>query len=293
MSKQGRQAELNAKMFADFQQLAGIRFQPDQGIPSLADAFYLYAQYCYMGKKGKKSLMTLFDNDAVRGSLVKSFSEHVAKMDVDGEITCSPEELIVWCAPFGNQHLRATYGYVSSNRHIGVVLKKRIESNTTKPATGDDYNQDDVESYEDEMYGDLDALFKTKPENFGVYKTEYSTVYDRLTKNHFLVPITSDRISEYYTMDMNVLGTDGQVDFTVSHDMVIEFIPSQSILDTVQEHITSGKITKFKDVAEFVETVQKTLSSIHIPYKVSLYTDAKREINFGILQTIVDQLINC
>ena len=52
MARAGRQAELNAKMFADFQQLATIKFQPEMGIPSIADAFYLYAQYCYMGKKG-------------------------------------------------------------------------------------------------------------------------------------------------------------------------------------------------------------------------------------------------
>ena len=292
MTKQGRQAELNAKMFADFQHLAGIRFQPDQGIPSLADAFYLYAQYCYMGKKGKKSLMTLFDNTASRGSLAQSFTNHIANMDVDGEITCSPEELIIWCAPFGNQHLRATYGYVSSNRTIGIFLKKKVETNNKKQNDDMGYEQDD-QDYIEEAFDDLEGLFRYKPENFGVYKSEYSTMYDRLTKNHFLVPSTSEKVSEIQTMDMTILGATGTVDFKVANDMVREFIPSQSLLDAVQARIASGEITKFKDVNEFINAVQSTLSNIHIPYKVSLYTDSKREINFGILQTIVDQLINC
>ena len=94
-------------------------------------------------------------------------------------------------------------------------------------------------------------------------------------------------------MDMTILGATGTVDFKVANDMVREFIPSQSLLDAVQARIASGEITKFKDVNEFINAVQSTLSNIHIPYKVSLYTDSKREINFGILQTIVDQLINC
>ena len=279
-------------MFADFQHLAGIRFQPDQGIPSLADAFYLYAQYCYMGKKGKKSLMTLFDNAASRGSLAQSFTNHIAKMDVDGEITCSPEELIIWCAPFGNQHLRAAYGYVSSNRTIGIFLKKKVETNNKKQNDDMGYEQDN-QDYIEEAFDDLDGLFRSKPENFGVYKSEYSTMYDRLTKNHFLVPSTSEKVSEIQTMNMTLLGVTDTVDFKVANDMVKELTLSQSLLESVQAHIESGEITKFKDVNEFINTVQSTLSNIHIPYKVSLYTDSKREINFGILQTIVDQLINC
>jgi hypothetical protein len=43
MASKGRQAELNAKMFADFQKLVKIEFQSDLKIPSLADAFYIYA----------------------------------------------------------------------------------------------------------------------------------------------------------------------------------------------------------------------------------------------------------
>ena len=80
---------------------------------------------------------------------------------------------------------------------------------------------------------------------------------------------------------------------TTDGDMIKEFTPDQALLDTVQARITSGELTKFTDVNDFIKTVQKTLADIHIPYKVSLYTDTKREINFGILQTIVNQLINC
>jgi hypothetical protein len=46
--------------------------------------------------------MTLFDNEVSRSSLPNSFSEFIAKMDADGSIECSKEELIVWCAPHGN-----------------------------------------------------------------------------------------------------------------------------------------------------------------------------------------------
>ncbi|MBO5130843.1 MAG: hypothetical protein J6B61_01145 [Romboutsia sp.] len=55
-----------------------------------------------MGKKGQKSLMSLFDNAQSRSSLCHSFNEHVAKMDAEGNISCSKEELIIWCAPVGN-----------------------------------------------------------------------------------------------------------------------------------------------------------------------------------------------
>ena len=35
------------------------------------------------------------------------------------------------------------------------------------------------------------------------------------------------------------------------------------------------------------------LTSFHVPYKVSLYSDNKMQVDFGILQTIIEQLINC
>lgn len=129
MAKEGRLGELNARMFADFQHLAHIPFQPESGIPSAIDAFYIYAQYCYMGRKGKRSLMSLFDSDAVRSPLIKSFEEFVAGMDDNGDITCSKEELIVWCAPTGNQKMRSKYGYVASKYTSGISLKQKINDN--------------------------------------------------------------------------------------------------------------------------------------------------------------------
>jgi hypothetical protein len=98
MAKKGRQAELNQKMFADFQNLAHYEIN---GL-SVHDAFYLYAQYCYMGRKGQTSLMALFDSEESRSSLCNSFNKYIAEMDVDGNISCSEEELIAWCAPIGN-----------------------------------------------------------------------------------------------------------------------------------------------------------------------------------------------
>ena len=289
MAKQGRQAELNAKMFADFQHLAGITFQPECGIPSLADAFYIYAQYCYMGRKGKKSLMALFDNVNSRGTLADSFTKHIAAMDVDGEINCSKEELVVWCAPQGNQRLRSKYGYVTSNQTFGVSLKKRIEENVKLT----DEQRDAMEEAAAAL-GDEEVVRAPKQEKFGVYKTEYlSSQYDRLTRNHFLVPSTNDKVTIEQVMDLTVLGKSGTASFTVKHDMVTNFTPDPSLLAEIQAKIDSGEITKFASVDEFVKTVNRELANIHIPYKVSLYTDSKREINFGILQTIIDQIINC
>ena len=289
MAKQGRDAELNAQMFAGFQELSGIAFQPELGIPSLADAFYLYAQYCYMGKKGKKSLMTLFDAANSRGTLANSFTEHVAKMDVDGEINCSEEELIVWCAPYGNQRLKSKYGYVTSSREFGVSLKRRIEENTRLTEEQMDAAEEAYESMDDE-----ERRYIPKPEKFGTYKQEYlATHYDRLTRNHFLVPSTTDKVVIDESMDIDLFGTKGRAYLVISHDMIADFNLDSNLEAVITEQINSGVITKFESFEDFKKTLLKSLQGVHIPYKVSLYTDSKREINFGILQTIIDQLINC
>ena len=289
MTKQGRQAELNARMFADFQELAGISFQPENGIPSLADAFYLYAQYCYMGKKGKKSLMALFDSDKSRGDLARSFTEHIASMDVDGEINCSKEELIIWCAPYGNQRLRSKFGYVTSNQNFGVSLKKRIEENVKLT----EEQREAMEEAQDQI-GEEGMRSLPKQEKFGTYKSEYiTTQYDRLTRNHFLVPSTADKVSSQHEMELTLFDSKGSVSFEAKHDMIQNVVFDEALINELQARIASGEITKFSSVDDIINTISNELAKIHIPYKVSLYHDSKREINFGIIQKIIDQIINC
>ena len=61
----------------------------------------------------------------------------------------------------------------------------------------------------------------------------------------------------------------------------------------IQTKINDGSITKFDSVESFERSLKEVLSTMHIPYKVSLYKDQKQEIDFGILQTIIEQHINC
>jgi hypothetical protein len=91
-------------MFSDFKGLSSFSFQNDvpNGIPSIVDAFFIYSQYCYMGKKGQSSLVNAFDYINSEHDLRHNFNQHVAKMDVNGNISCSEEEIIIWCAPVTN-----------------------------------------------------------------------------------------------------------------------------------------------------------------------------------------------
>lgn len=167
MSKKGSQGEINAHTFASFQNLDSIVFQEDSKIYSLHDAFYIYAQYCYMGRKGQKSLMALFDNETSRKGLAKSFTEHIAKMDVDGNITCSKSELIAWCAPYGGQYLNSKYGYVTSKDEFGVSLKQKREVASRikeDPDNPSDVDPSDVEFVSAEDIGGYVSV--KKPENF-------------------------------------------------------------------------------------------------------------------------------
>lgn len=289
MARKGRQAELNARMFADFQQLAHITFQPEMGIPSLMDAFYLYAQYCYMGKKGKSSLMTLFDSASVQGTLARSFNDFVATMDQEGEINCSEEELIAWCAPTGNQHLNSRYGYVSSANDLGISLKQKVDPRQNTSSEDEDYYDDPMDFIDDDAFRQLG-----KPEKFVMYKPEHlATNYDRLTRNHFLVPITSDRVSFSDYVDLTILDTDGAAMLDIESDMIKNIQLSYPLREKIKAEIAAGTITKFESADAFEQALITALNQIHIPYKVSLYTDQKREINFGILQTIIDQMLNC
>lgn len=288
MAKQGRQGELNAKMFADFQQLSTIAFQPEIGIPSLADAFYLYAQYCYMGRKGQKSLMSVFDLVGSRNSLSQHFNDFTALMDMEGSINCSKEELIVWCAPAGTQRSKSKYAYVTSSNTFGVSLQQRIEDQ--KYLTEDDFDRQDMamEFLDDE---DMAALAKNY-DKFRVYKSEYkASQYDRLTRNHFLVPITTDAVSEVIDVPLKLEDRDMGIGIQMDADQVVDIQFSPELQTLLNEKITSGQLTKFTSIEDARQALIKGLP--RIPYRINLLSETKQEIDYQILQTIIDQLINC
>ena len=49
----------------------------------------------------------------------------------------------------------------------------------------------------------------------------------------------------------------------------------------------------FKTYQSFEDTIKGVLKNIHVPYKASLYTDSKQDLDFGILHTIIEQQLNC
>ena len=75
--------------------------------------------------------------------------------------------------------------------------------------------------------------------------------------------------------------------------MIQNLVFDETLINELQTRIASGEITKFSSVDDIINTISNELAKIHIPYKVSLYHDSKREINFGIIQKIIDQIINC
>ena len=285
MARTGRQAELNAKMFADFQSLAHYQFQPGM---SLIDAFYIYSQYCYMGKKGQKSLMSLFDSTASRSSLSRSFNEHVAKMDTNGNLSCSREELIIWCAPSGNQFSKSNWAYVTSNKEWGVSLKERIPEHVNLSEEEQALIQEQLaESGEEEGQT---VIIKEK---FGTYKNEYLvSQYDRLTKNNFLVPSTNDKVGFTLEMPLTIFGGNYPILLSIKSDMIQNVTLTMGLNQILSKKIEMGQ-TKFKSLEEFTQTLTNTLRALQIPYKVSLFKDQRKELDFGILQPIIEQLINC
>jgi hypothetical protein len=46
--------------------------------------------------------MSAFDFIKSTHDLRSSFNKYIAEMDVNGNISCSPEEIIIWCAPVGS-----------------------------------------------------------------------------------------------------------------------------------------------------------------------------------------------
>jgi hypothetical protein len=96
-------------------------------------------------------------------------------------------------------------------------------------------------------------------------------------------------------MEMTILNNTVTATFNVEHDMITDF---KLLIDgdkglTVRGPIEFELSDKFSSYEGFIQKINEVLKGIHIPYKVSLYHDSKREINFGIIQKIIDQIINC
>ena len=294
MTRKGRQAELNSRMFADFQRLAGVGFQEDLGIANLSDALYLYAQYCYNGKKGQKSLMTLFDSVEARGTLAESFNNYVAQKDTEmNEVTktlttlnLSLEQVITWGAPAGSQYSSVKYAWTTGRGELGVSLRQKAEDVAMDEDTAAAM-QDALESMDDDVK-------LPKPEKYGVYRPEYlSTQYDRMTKNYFLSPADITIQRDDLIMPMNLYDSEVKIGIKTVQNKVSGIQLSKELHDLIEQKIADGTITKFKSAAEFRQDLLSKIALVDIPYKVSLTSETKKEVDFGILQTIIDQHLNC
>lgn len=290
MARRGRQAELNNKMFADFQRLSSINFQPDLGISSLTDAFYLYAQYCYNGKKGQKSLMTLFDSVNSRGFLAKSFNEYVAQKDTakgeKGKIRLSLEQIITWGAPAGSQHSSTKWVYTSGRGELGISLRQKTEDVPM--------DEDTAAALQEALEDVDDDIRVSKPERYGVYRPEYlSSQYDRITKNYFLSPVDITIKQEDLLMPINIYGSEAKISIKTTQSKISGIQFSKEFNALLEQKIADGTITKFKSVPELRQDLLSKIALIDIPYKVSLTSESKKEVDFGILQTIIEQHLNC
>ena len=287
MTKKGRQAELNAKMFADFQKLASLKFPAGLGIDSAIDAFYLYAQYCYLGKKGQKSLMALFDSTNIQSSFIEKFNKFVAKMDNVGNITASEEELITWCAPKGTQFSNLKYAYVTSENETGVSVKQHVVENVR-------LTEEQLAAYQEAEEQAAEANGGRKIisyDRFTTYKTEHNaTNYDRLTRNHFLVPVTSDRVKQIESHIITINETPIRCDVTIQSGMIQDI----QLLDSKGAVITDFKegFSK-KSLQDILQTVKETFRHQPLVYITSIYDGAKQEMDFTDIETIINQLINC
>lgn len=286
MARKGRQAELNQAMFADFQLLGGEAFNEGIKFKSMFDAFYLYAQYCYMGRKGTKSLMGLFDSDNVRGGLAKSFSEYVAKMDIDGNIFVSSEELTAWCAPVGTQNLKANFGWIKGKDNVGIQLKQKIDPNQR-------LSDEEMDVLYDEDSGDeYTPHYRDK---FGTYKSHFLTHYDRTVKNNMLVPITQDKtmyqVAGY--IKLQPAGIPHRIDIQFTNDIITNLIWDAQFNSEIEEQYINVDNAKFKSMDDFRQQLLEDLKGVHLPYKVSLSATEMKQVDLSILQTIIKQKLEC
>lgn len=282
MAKKGRQAELNQKMFADFQNLAHYEIN---GL-SVHDAFYLYAQYCYMGRKGQTSLMALFDSEESRSSLCNSFNKYIAEMDVDGNISCSEEELIAWCAPIGNQNSTANYAYVIGRSDLSRSLKQKRQEHVQ-------LSDEEIQELQNNFESDDENRFISKPENFITYKDYLQSQYDQLVRDHFLIPSVREKVYKQIEFPVKLNNVDYKCNLDIKSDRIIDIEFSDNFKDSINSLIEQGDVKNYSNYEEFVLSLKNDLDKINIPYKTTLYKNIEQELDLGILQTLIEQKIYC
>jgi hypothetical protein len=131
-------------------------------------------------------------------------------------------------------------------------------------------------------------------ENYGLYRTQYSiTQYDRIARNNFLVPIPVSVSTEMIQMPINIFDSEVELSVDLTQDKITHIRFSKELDALLNEKISSKIITKFNSSEEIRQYLIDELKSVHIPYKTSLNTDSKQEMNLKILQTMIEQLINC
>lgn len=118
---------------ADFNSMYDFRFPGStregiNTIPSYADAFYIYSQYVFGGKKGRNSLMTLFDNGEC--GLANRFTAFEAQMDANGNYSdFDTNVLLRWCAPNDNYyHPSAEVFYGNMPSEFGRTLLQQVST---------------------------------------------------------------------------------------------------------------------------------------------------------------------
>ncbi len=125
---------------ADFDQMYDYSFPGSNdprianGIPSYADAMYIYSQYVYGGKKGQRSLMTLFSNgDSV---LSQKFKSYEANVDANNDFDFDVQDLVKWCAPNSNIYNPSTeYFFATSKTEFGHQFYRKKHDTNQKSQT--------------------------------------------------------------------------------------------------------------------------------------------------------------
>lgn len=114
---------------ADFSQMYNFAFPNSKvpginNIPSYADAFYIYSQYVFSGRKGQRSLMSLFDSENC--TLAKHFETFEAQKDANETYDFQIEDLLPWCAPNSNiYHPSANMFYATDSKNFGKQLYRQ------------------------------------------------------------------------------------------------------------------------------------------------------------------------
>ena len=120
-----------------------------------------------------------------------------------------------------------------------------------------------------------------------------SSHYSSLTKNYFLVPSTGRKIAFNQELTVTINGIPDVAVINIASDMISSLVFSEYTLENIDKVLKDQETPKYKDALEFQKALNQELNKIQIPYKVSLYTDNKRDIDYGILQNIIDVLLNC